>query len=206
MTTLHRAVHASAAALLLATAGCAGSGGGLGNILGSVLGQGAGSGNQLAGTVRGVDTRAQQLGIQQSNGQTVAIGYDNQTKVVYQNKLYNVTSLEAGDQVLARVQSASNGAYYTDSVEVTQPVNGSATNGSTTTNANVQTLQGTVRQVDQANGLFTMDTNNGRLTVALPYNPRRSDVTTFTNLRAGDAVRLYGVFLNNSRVELRQFY
>ena len=42
--------------------------------------------------------------------------------------------------------------------------------------------------------------------VSLPYNVRQADVNTFNNLRVGDRVRLYGVFLNNSRVELRQFY
>jgi hypothetical protein len=35
---------------------------------------------------------------------------------------------------------------------------------------------------------------------------RQSDLNTFQNLRVGDRVRLYGVFINNSRVELRQFY
>jgi hypothetical protein len=42
--------------------------------------------------------------------------------------------------------------------------------------------------------------------VSMPYNPRQSDVNRFNNLRVGDQVRFYGVFLNNSRVELRQFY
>jgi hypothetical protein len=51
-----------------------------------------------------------------------------------------------------------------------------------------------------------MDVGNATLTVTLPYNPRRVDVDRFNNLRPGDYVRLYGVFLNNSRVELRQFY
>jgi len=42
--------------------------------------------------------------------------------------------------------------------------------------------------------------------VSLPYNARSSDVNRFRNLRSGDNVRIYGVYLNNSRVELRQFY
>jgi hypothetical protein len=40
----------------------------------------------------------------------------------------------------------------------------------------------------------------------MPYNPNRADVDRFNSLRSGDYVRLYGVFLNESRVELRQFY
>ena len=34
----------------------------------------------------------------------------------------------------------------------------------------------------------------------------RNDVYRFQNLRPGDVVRLYGVFVTNTRVELRQFY
>jgi hypothetical protein len=55
--------------------------------------------------------------------------------------------------------------------------------------------------------LFTIDIGNYQtLTVSMPYNPSTADQTRFQNLRAGDSVRLYGVFLNNSRVELRRFY
>jgi hypothetical protein len=34
----------------------------------------------------------------------------------------------------------------------------------------------------------------------------RADSDRFRALRSGDRVRLYGVFLNNTRIELRQFY
>jgi hypothetical protein len=203
MTASHRRI-AAAAALALAATACS-SAGGLGSILGGVLGQ---QGNQVSGTVQGLDTRNQQIGLQQSNGQTVALAYDNNTKVVYQDRVYNVTSLDPGDQVVARVQSTNGGAYYTDSVVVTQPVNGSSNTGSTSsTNGVVQTLQGTVRGVDRNGGVFTLDAGtNVTLTVSLPYNANRTDVTKFQNLRSGDYVRLQGVYLNNSRVELRQFY
>ena len=48
--------------------------------------------------------------------------------------------------------------------------------------------------------------NSNTITVSLPYNPSQNDVNRFQNLRPGEAVRLYGVFLNNNRVELRRFY
>jgi len=71
----------------------------------------------------------------------------------------------------------------------------------------VQSLQGTVRQVDRKNGLFTIDVGNyNTLTVSMPYNPTQNDVSRFQSLRSGDAVRFYGVYLNNNRVELRRFY
>lgn len=189
----------AAAVLLFATAACANTGG-LGEILGGVLG--GNQQNQVTGSVRSLDTRSQQIAIQQSNGRTVALEYDSRTQVVYQNQTYPVNSLEYGDQVTARVSSTNNNSYYTDYIQVDQSV--SNNNGSVS--GNVQSIQGSVRQVDYNNGLFTMNTYNGLVTVSMPYNARRQDVTTFQNLRNGDNVRLYGVYLNNTRVELRQFY
>jgi hypothetical protein len=192
---------AAATATLCVLAACSNTG--LGNVLGSVLG-GAGQGaNQVSGYVQGVNTRSQYIALQSSDGQSVNIQYDNQTKVVYNNQSYPVTSLDRGDQVTARIQSTNNG-YYTDLVQVDQPVQGA--NGSTTSGA-VQTLQGTVRGVDLQNGLFSLDVGSGtRVTVSMPYSPSRADQNRFQNLRQGDYVRIAGVYLNSSRVELRQFY
>jgi hypothetical protein len=200
--------RAAAAGVLAALAACSsGAGGTLGSVLGSVLGGGGSQNSQVSGYVQGVDTRAQVIAVQQPNGQPVNLLFDNQTKVVYNNQSYPVTSLDRGDQVTARIQNTNNG-YYTDLVQVEQPVQGSqGSMGTTTSGSNVQSLQGTVRQVDQQSGAFTLDVGTGtRLTVTMPYSPSRSDVTRFQNLRSGDFVRIAGVYLNNSRVELRQFY
>ena len=202
MTTIQRIRRGAAGALMLASLGaCAGN---LGNILGGVLGGGGQSGQQsgqLSGTIRGVDSRSQQISIQESNGQTVPVSYDNQTQVVYQNQRYNATSLEYGDQVTARIQANGN-SYYTDYVQVNQSVSGTGVGGS----ANVQLMQGTVRQVDRRNGLFTVDVNNNStLTVTLPNNLSSNDANRFNNLRSGQFVRFYGTYLNNSQVQLRQF-
>jgi hypothetical protein len=184
---------------MVATLGaCAGNS--LGNVLGSVLGGGSQQSGQLAGTVRGVDSRS--IAIQQSNGQTVAVNYDNQTQVVYQNQNYSPSALENGDRVTARVQANGN-SYYTDYVQVDQSVRGSTTGSG----GNLQSVQGTVRQIDRANGLFSVDVNNyGTLTVSLPNNLSNNDINRFNSLRPGDFVRFYGAFVNNTRVELRQFY
>jgi hypothetical protein len=193
---------AAAVSALLVLAACS-SNGGLGNVLGSVLG-GGGQQNQVSGYVQGVDTRSQYIALQASNGQSVNIQYDNQTKVVYNNQSYPVSSLDRGDQVTARIQSTNNGSYYTDLVQVDQPVQGS--NGSTASGS-VQTIQGTVRGVDTQNGLFSLDLGTGtRVTVSMPYSPSRADRNRFQNLRQGDYVRIAGVYVNSSRVELRQFY
>jgi hypothetical protein len=195
--------RAFALSALAALAAC--SGAGLGNVLGSVLGGAQGSqANQVSGLVQGVDTRSQVIALQQPSGQSVNILFDNQTRVVYNNQSYAVTSLDRGDQVTARIQQVNNG-YYTDLVQVDQPVQGSA--GTSGASGNVQAFQGIVRQIDQQNGLFTMDVNgSSRVTVSMPYSPSRADLSRFQQLRSGDNVRIAGVFLNNARVELRQFY
>ena len=202
MSAINQMRRSAAIAVMVASLGaCAGNQ--LGNILGSVLGGGAQSqSGQLSGTIRGVDTRSQQITIQQSNGQTVPLSYDNQTQVVYQNQNYSPTALESGDQVTARVQANGN-SYYTDYVQVDRSVSGNGTGSS----SNLQPLQGTVRQVDRQNGLFTLDVNNaGTLTVTMPYNASSTEVNKFNSLRSGDFVRFYGTYLSNSQVQLRQFY
>ena len=201
---MHRLGRGAVAAGMLATLAACSAMNSIGSVLGGII-PGGGSQSQVSGYVSGVDTRAQVIGLQQPNGQPVNLLFDNQTKVVYNNQSYPVTSLDRGDQVTARIQNTNNG-YYTDLVQVDQPVNGSA-GSSTSTTGTVQSVQGTVRQIDRQNGLFTMDVSNGtRLTVSMPYSPNRADLTRFQNLRSGDVVRIAGVFLNNSRVELRQFY
>jgi hypothetical protein len=199
MSTIQGIRRGAAAALMIASLGAC-NGSQLGNILGGIGGGGAQQSGQLSGTIRGVDTRSQQISIQQSNGQTVPVSYDNQTQVVYQNQNYSPTALENGDQVTARVQANGN-SYYTDYVQVDRSVTGTGGNSS-----NVQLIQGTVRQIDRQNGLFTIDVNNSStLTVSVPNNVSNSDVNRFNSLRSGNLVRFYGVFLNNSQVQLRQF-
>lgn len=201
--TVRRLSHRLGAAMIFAAMTACANTGGLGSVLGSVLG--GGQGNQLQGAISGVDTRSQQIGVQQSNGQTVWVRYDNNTQVVYQNQNYPVTSLERGDQVVATIQDAGNGNYYASTVQVTQSV--SSTGSVYGPSGNVQTYQGNVRQVDRANGWFTVDEGSvGRITVTIPSGLSQTDLNRFGNLRSGDYVRFYGVRTNNSEVQLRQFY
>ena len=216
MTIIQRAARAAAAALTVLTIAACSSGGGaggLGEVLGAVLGGAGGAGaggqaQQAAGIVRGVNTQNQQISLELSNGQTAALLFDQNTKVVYQNQLYQVGNLENGDRVEVRVRQVQQG-YYTDSIHVTQSAQGTGGAGTAagSSASGVQSLQGTVRQVDRANGLFTVDvSNNVTLTVSMPYNASTADRNKLQSLRQGDYVRFYGVYLNNQRVELRQFY
>ena len=197
-------VAAVALAAMTTIGGCAGAGQ-IGDVLGSVLGgagQSQGQSGQVSGVVTGVDTRGQVIGVQQSNGQTINLLFDGNTQVTFENRNYPPTALERGDRVTARVQQVRQG-YYTDVIQVTQSVQGS---GGSTQGGSVQQMQGTVQQVDASQGAFTVSLPNyGVVTVTLPYNASRTDVSRLQNLRRGDNVRFYGVFINNTRVELRQF-
>lgn len=206
MRIIQRTVQYGFTILAIGASTACSSSGGLGGILGSVLGGGNNQQGQVSGTIQNVDTRSQQISIRQSNGQNVSANYDDRTQVSYQDRNYPVTSLEYGDEVTARLRQSGN-TYYVDLIQVNRSVSGNGGVGSGGNSANVQSLQGVVRQVDAANGVFLVDANNGvLLTVSLPYNASRNDVTRFQNLRVRDNVRFYGVFLNNTRVELRQFY
>lgn len=206
----HHGTRLAAVALAAMTTlgGCA-SAGGIGDILGSVLGgaggqQQQGQTGQVSGTITGVDTRQQVVGLQQSNGQTVNLLYDANTQVTFENRNYPPTALERGDRVTVRVQQVSQG-YYASVIQVDQSV--SSSSGSTGASGSVQQLQGIVQQVDASQGMFSVSLQNyGTVTVTLPYNASRTDVSRLQNLRRGDNVRFYGVFVNNTRVELRQFY
>jgi hypothetical protein len=208
MQSIPRSMRVGVMALALASlAGCASNGGGLGGILGSVLGGVGGQqqSNQISGIVNGVNTRNQQIGIQQQNGQTVAINYDQNTQVVYQNQNYQVSSLENGDQVTLRLQQSQNGAYYTDLVQVDQSVRNSS-GGTINQSGNVQTIEGTVRGVNRQQGFFTVNAQNGGvINVQLSNQMSRNDVNRFNSLRTGEYVRFYGVYVGNGNVELRQF-
>src|SRR5215208_250706 len=103
MTSVQRVVRRSAAVFVVGlTSACSGAGG-IGDVLGGVLGGGQPQAAEAQGAIRAVDARSQQISLQLTNGQTVALAYDNQTKVVYQNQLYTVTNLDPGDQVIMRV-------------------------------------------------------------------------------------------------------
>lgn len=197
-----KAGHLLKVALCAASLGACANAGTLGDVLGGVLNAPA---SQANGTIQSVDTRSQQVFVRQSDGSTIGLAYDNRTQVVYNNQNYAVTALEYGDQVRARISNNGNGSYYTDYIEVTQSASNSTNGGTYNNNNGLYSLSGSVRSVDTSNGYFILSTNNGNITVSMPYNPRSSDLSRFRSLRVGDYVQVQGVYLNESRFELRSF-
>lgn len=207
MQLIHRITRTGTAVALLATLASCSSAGNIGSILGSVLGSatGQGGGNQVSGYVQSVDTRRQQIYLQQQNGQSVALSFDGNTQVAYQNRSYPVTSLERGDAVTARIVSSNNSnGYYTDLIQVDQSVSSSNGSGASGT---VQSFQGTVRGMNSNGDLISVDLSSGsNVTVSLPNQLSQNDYNRFRNLRNGDQIRFYGVVLSNREIQLRQFY
>jgi hypothetical protein len=118
MRSIQRAIGILTMSGALLSVGACGS---LGNVLGSVMGNGTQQGQvaQINGTVRGLDTRSQQINIQDSStGQSYWVQYDNRTQVVYRNQAYPPTSIRQGDNVTARIQVVASNSYYTDYVQI----------------------------------------------------------------------------------------
>lgn len=201
MAGIGRMVYLPALVGALALGGCAQNGGGLGGVLGGILNPAPN--DQVAGTVSGVDTRSQQVFVNMDNGQQLALSYDNRTQVVYNGQSYPVTNLDRGDYVTARILDTSNGRYYTDQIQVTQPVQGSNNTGGY---GNYQAIEGNVAQIDYRGGTFVLrNSNGGDILVSMPYNARQMDVQRFNQLRNGDYVRVQGQYVGNGRFQLAGF-
>ena len=126
---MRRAIVLSFAVLLLASCGSMGTGG-LGDI---ILGSPSSTqSSDVQGYVNTIDTRNQIIDLdvtyvnnlrQSGSGtnQRGTIYYDSRTRVLYNNREYNVTDLERGDQISVRGVN-DNGRYVAQTIEVTRDV------------------------------------------------------------------------------------
>jgi hypothetical protein len=204
---MHRWNRPALALLLLAAAGCAGTGmGSIGDVLGGIGGT-PGTGDQLRGEVGWVDTRNRELEVASGLGSRTRLTYDSRTEVLYQNQRYGVGDLEVGDRVTARVRRGQQGGrVYAEQIyveQVSRDRNGGDRVG--VGSGRVQRFDGQVGRVDTRAGRFELRTSRGYYTVSLPYKPQGSAVSRFRRLHAGDRVRVEGELLAAGRVELSRF-
>jgi hypothetical protein len=216
-------LRTAALAAMLSAAGCS-QAGAIGDILGGVLGpQGQqGQGGQVSGEIQGVDTNRGFLQIRTQNGQTGNVYFDQNTRVVYQQREYPVTALERGDVVAMNIQQDQRGQAYTNLIQVQQSVQertgqtsqGGVYNGGTnqggvynggTSNAALQRFSGTVGYIDTQRGIFELRTQNGSAQVALPYNVSSQTDQRFRSLRSGQQVVVDGRMPAQGRIELERF-
>ncbi|WP_420126384.1 hypothetical protein [Longimicrobium sp.] len=204
---------AAAAFTVVALSGCAGSNlGALGDILGGAMGgMGGGQQGQVVVEVQGVDTRQQVIQVRTEQGQQGNVMFDQNTTVVYQNQQYPVTALERGDVVAMQLQQTQQGQTYVSQIVVQQSVQertgqgGQGTVGGSGPVGQLQQMYGRVGQIDQARGIFQLQTQQGTYVVTLPYNPGNVTTDYFNRLRTGDNVRVEGTITGNGRVELYRF-
>lgn len=189
--------------------GCGGNTlGALGDIIGAATGVPGGAGQaqqgQISVEIRAVNTRQQTIEVATQQGQTGAVRYDANTVVVYQNQQYPITALERGDVALLTVQDVQ-GTIYASRIDVQQSVQQRTGTTTTTGSGSIVQLTGRVSQVDQSNGTFLLQTNNGNVLITLPYSPPQATLDYFRRLRNGDTVRLEATPLASGRAEIYRF-
>lgn len=201
-TIKHLRTLTAAAALSVASTGCAGMGP-LSDVLGGVITPPA-PGGELSGEVRYVDPRSQEIGLRTEDGRSGGIAYDSRTRVVFQEREFPVTALEEGDHVSMRVQQDAQGALYTDVVyvqrnvrDMREPYAGDGVAG--------EVIQGSVGRVEPDRGRFELRTAMGNGIVALAYSPRAADRDRFGRLRTGDTVRVEVERVGEGRYEVIRF-
>lgn len=176
--------------------------GALGDVLGGVLAPGgqAGQGGQVAVEIQGVSAQQQVVNVRTQDGQTGGVRYDQNTVVIYQQQQYPVTALERGDLVVMHLQDVQ-GSLYTPRIDVQQSVQDRGGSGS----GNVVQTSGRIAQIDQNAGAFVLQTQQGNVTVSLPFNAPQATVDYFRRLRVGDNVRVEVTQSADGRVEVYRF-
>jgi len=182
-------MKAKALLTLIAAASLAGcsSTQGLNDVLGAVL---APPSSQLSGEVVSVDTRNQQIQVRTTDNRTGYINYDSNTRVVYQNQQYPVTSLESGDLVTMTIQNVNNSQVYTSEIVVTQSAQDRT--GTTIDPTGLQRLEGTVGVIDRNRGTFDLRSGGTTISVALSYSATSAVRDRYNRIRSGDYVRVEG--------------
>ncbi len=190
------------AALALLLAGCV-SPGGYGSYPGGygqpAPGYPAQAGNQLLGTVEGVDPRSSRIVLiaddpRTGRGQRLDLRYDQRTRLVYQGNEHAVEGLERGDVI--RVDAVQSGReWWARSIEVVRNVRESGGYGDNYGGNYGNDLRGSIAFVDTRSRMIRLDgagfgSNaqvgyDGRTTVEYQGRQYRPE-----NLQRGDLVRI----------------
>ena len=158
--------------------------------------------NEVVGEVQNIDTRSRQIEIRTDAGRTSSIRYDNKTQVIYQQRNYEVSNLERGDYVAARIQQDRDGRNYTDTVTVRESVQ----DRGSTSSGRLDRIEGRVEYVDNRRGTFEIrDSRNRLIVVSVAFNAPRAVTERFNRLRNGDLVRIEGRTVSADRFDLEDF-
>lgn len=196
------------AAALMVPPGCAGNElGALGDILGGITNPAAGGAQQgeVLVEVQGVNAQQQAIQVRTDDGQTGAVLYDRNTVVIYRQEQYSPTALERGDIAVMQVQQIDDNRLYTPRIDVRQSVQERTGQVGTSQFGGFEQLSGQVLSVDDARGLFDLQTSDGTYTVFLSATPRPDDLKFFQLLERGERVSIEGMVVGPQRIDLRRF-
>jgi hypothetical protein len=152
------------------------------------------------GEIRSIDQRRGRLDVRVGSGRTQQYRVDRNTRVVYQQRQYPVSSLGRGDLVRVRLVYDRNGTAWADRIDVRR-----STSNRGVAAARAQRLDGVVAGVDRRRGHFTVQSGRTTVAVYLPARVNASDVRRFEQLRRGDRVRVEVRAVSRDRAELVRF-
>jgi hypothetical protein len=159
-----------------------------------------GSADEIVGDVVEVDTRRQEIEIRTDRGQNLFVLYeDGVTPVWYEGQRYEVSNLEAGDHVRARVATDRYDNYVADEIRVIESRQDRYGSGGPADRddrydgsaGEIERLSGTVRAVDTQRGEFTLEGRSGGTNVIrMPYETSDETRRVFSRLEPGDFVQI----------------
>lgn len=170
-------------------------------ILADVAGGGV-YGDELSGEIRRIDTRRQEIELSSGWSGNERVRYDRRTEVVYRQRRYDVRDLERGDRVRVRLDDHDREPY----ARVIYVEESSRGDDRDYGSERRERVEGRVGDIDARGGWFELSDGRGSaVLVTLPYDPNRTLRDRFGRLRRGDRVRIEGVWLNRSRIEILRF-
>lgn len=147
---------------------------------------------EFIGTVEELDHNRQELYLRTEGGQSQIVTYTDRTQVIVDDQEILATDIRRGDIIVVRMHGTADGRVLADSIRLRERRNAGDT-----------TIEGTIEQVLRDRAVIELRTASGVLTtVYLPRNSAERTEEEFSRLRAGDFVRLRGIFLSENRFEL----
>jgi hypothetical protein len=160
---------------------------------------------EIRAEVTEVDPSRREIRVQTNDGRTQVLGYDNyRTRVMYNNREYNVDQLERGDIVV--FETSPKDPKYVETIRIQESAQGARLARRSPLPPRPDVIEGTVEKVQYDLGVFDVRSRTGRMvTVSIPFNARPGDVENFRRLRRGDYVRIEGGFVNSESLQLLAF-
>jgi hypothetical protein len=161
---------------------------------------------EIRGEIIEIQPAKTQIHVRTDDGKRRILEYDPlATRVLYHGREHDVQELQAGDVIAFQFRPRGS-IDYIDTVRVQEPVQARAGSRRPSSAPRTEFVEGTIEGIDHARGVFDVRQRNGaKVTVALPYNARPSDVDVFKRLRTGDYVTVEGEFINRDNFQLLAF-